>query len=413
MHSYSSSTTQKTPNQCTLNSCHFQTAKLSGLACHLELDHAISINYELLVFKSEIEFKQWKRFLEENTKSKYVQKCGQFENSSGLSVTRYYCNRSGYFTSNSTGARFSKSQGTSKINTYCTSTITVISSQTGLHVNYISTHVGHEAELCHLRLSSPEKGIIRGKLREGVSETIIHQQIVTNICASPKRIDLASMQDIRNQATKVCNKPWKRHPLDMLSLARWVNEELAKESDSQVIAFKLVGRSCTIFGIPLAETAFFLVLQSPTQSALLQKFGNNRPLLIDSTHNTNIAGYKLIVMMVIDLHNEGIPVAFCIAQQDNTEIVALFYRAVKSKSGNITPSALMSDDAPQFYNALIIEWNCTPAKLLCIWHVWRAWNRHTNTILEKGLRDLVKRRLRNIQAIHDLSIFQVKYLKII
>ncbi len=120
-----------------------------------------------------------------------------------------------------------------------------------------------------------------------------------------------------------------------------------------------------------------------------------------------MASYNLIVMMVIDFHNEGVPIAFCLSPQDNTETLCLFFRAVKIRSGMICPSALMSDDAPQFYNALLAEWECRPRKLLCIWHVWRAWNRHFNSILDKGGRELVKRQLRHVQSIQDPALFEV------
>ena len=66
-----------------------------------------------------LDFKTWKEDFEKKTNSWYVQASGKKELLE-CGKTYYYCNRSGTFTSRSTGVRHLKTQGTSKINSYCT-----------------------------------------------------------------------------------------------------------------------------------------------------------------------------------------------------------------------------------------------------------------------------------------------------
>ncbi len=133
-------------------------------------------------------------------------------------------------------------------------------------------------------------------------------------------------------------------------------------------------------------------------------------MLVDSTHSTNKATYKLITLMVLDQHGEGVPIAFCISKHDSSPTLIVFYSAIKMRCGEIHPSCIMSDDAPQFYTSFLAVFSTRPTKLLCIWHVWRAWNRHANSIQEKVIRESVKRNLRNTQARSDIAVFDVNFL---
>ena len=274
-------------------------------------------------------------------------------------------------------------------------------------VSYISTHSAHESEIQHIPLSTPEKAIVRKKLTDGVPSQRIHQEIVSNIGPELNRVDLLTMQDIRNQSNKIDSRPWKLHPIDMISVHRWVSAENEKGNESSVLAFKPIGRKSVLYGEELNTQDFLLCIQTPSQKSLLDKLGEGRPLLMDSTHNTNIAAYKLIVIMVIDHHNEGVPVSFCIAKQESFRILQIFFSSLKQRCRSISPSCIMRDDAPQFYNAFISVFSAKARKLLCIWHVWRAWNRNSTSIEPKPLRDTIKRKLQNLQRLSDSTLFEV------
>ena len=97
----------------------------------------------------------------------------------GNSTVYYYCSRSGYFVSRSSNKRHLKSQGSAKINAYCTSAI-VYKKKMGyahsLEVEYCDTHYGHSSNLGHLRLHQTERQEIAGKLFEQLEGYFKHSK---------------------------------------------------------------------------------------------------------------------------------------------------------------------------------------------------------------------------------------------
>ncbi len=77
-----------------------------------------------------------------------------------------YCNRSGYYNSVGVGNRSMKSQGTSKINTYCTASMIVTKTGKQLCVEDCKTHHGHTR---HLRMAEKDRKDIAMKLHQGIS----------------------------------------------------------------------------------------------------------------------------------------------------------------------------------------------------------------------------------------------------
>jgi len=71
-----------------------------------------------------------------------------------------------------------------------------------------------------------------------------------------------------------------------------------------------------------------------------------------------------------------------------------FFKSVKERSGVIAPQHIMTDDAEQFYNAWISAFGGTPHKLLCTWHVDRAWRGHLLSIKDEKLSQTIYHNLR-------------------
>lgn len=84
----------------------------------------MSYFYEGRTFLIHTDFKVWKETLEKETNSWFVQGSGE-KKLSDSSKIYYYCNRSGTFTTKGAGKRQMKMQGTSKIASHCTASITV------------------------------------------------------------------------------------------------------------------------------------------------------------------------------------------------------------------------------------------------------------------------------------------------
>ena len=100
----------------------------------------------------------------------------------------------------------------------------------------------------------------------------------------------------------------------------------------------------------IEEKDFILVIQTPLQAAMLKEFGNNI-ILIDSTHGTTGYDFQLITIVVVDELGEGYPTAWCLSNREDQIVLTHFLTSLHSKSGTISPSWFMSDDADQFYGA--------------------------------------------------------------
>lgn len=72
---------------------------------------------------------------------------------------------------NEKGKRILKSQGSKKLNRYCTSQIIVDNYKSGkCEVKYHKTHYGHGIDIEHLKIPKSEKDIIASKLIMGVTK---------------------------------------------------------------------------------------------------------------------------------------------------------------------------------------------------------------------------------------------------
>ena len=56
----------------------------------------------------------------------------------------------------------------------------------------------------------------------------------------------------------------------------------------------------------------------------------------------------------------------------------------------------MSDLAEQFYTAMVAIFGGNPRKLMCAWHVDRAWRENLNALEDKELQATVYHNLRGI-----------------
>ena len=115
------------------------------------------------------DFTVWKENFEKQTNSCFVQGSGKKRLLDSTKIY-YYCNRSGYFQSKGTGQRHIKTQGTSKINSYCTASLTVIRDKFNkcIKVQVHKTHYGHQQSLGHLRLLHSDRISVAGQLAQGV-----------------------------------------------------------------------------------------------------------------------------------------------------------------------------------------------------------------------------------------------------
>lgn len=61
----------------------------------------------------------------------------------------------------------------------------------------------------------------------------------------------------------------------------------------------------------------------------LAEYGHGGPVILDFTHGTNKYAFNLLVVVVVDDDNEGVPVAFALTSRQTTESVAVVMQAVR------------------------------------------------------------------------------------
>lgn len=289
-----------------------------------------------------VDFREWKEHIEMNTNSWYVQTSGR-KDLLDCGKTYYYCNRSGHFQSRSTGKRHLKTQGLSKINSYCTAAITVSREKVSgfIEVKVCSTHYGHKIALGHLRLQETDKTAIAGQLAQGVGFQHILDNIRDNLGKDFKRIHLLTRKDVTNIERTYGLQGAQRHKDDATSVGIWV-QEMKGTDCNPVIIYKPQGvrqpESCD----NLSDKDFVIGIQTPLQADIMKRLSNGRIVCVDGTHGTNGYGFTLITVIVVDEYGEGFPVAWCNSNRRSVTTYKLF-NALRRRVGDIHPAWFMSD----------------------------------------------------------------------
>ncbi|GFQ76802.1 c2H2-type domain-containing protein, partial [Trichonephila clavata] len=92
-------------------------------------------------------------------------------------------------------------------------------------VQYFPKHTNHENQLDHLRLSESDRAAVAGRLKEGVSEKKILQDIREEITVDSGRKMLIEKKDIHNIKRDFnINGYIKRHEVDAVSVKLWTHE---------------------------------------------------------------------------------------------------------------------------------------------------------------------------------------------
>ena len=118
-----------------------------------------------------------------------------------------------------------------------------------------------------------------------------------------------------------------------------------------------------------------LVIQTPIQADMFLNCANQSAVCVDATHGTNAYDFQLISIVVVDELGEGFPVGWCFLNKEDQATLGNFFTTIKANSGLVDPKWFKRDDAQQYYSAWVKCFSSTPQKLLCSWHVDRAWRK--------------------------------------
>ena len=333
-----------------------------------------------------------------------------------MKVEYYYCNRSGVYKSESNGLRSLKTQGSSKMNAYCTAGFHVSFLESSkVKITYMKTHYGHSCSLGYLPIPKDIRQQIAVDLVQGISFDKILDNIRDNIGSLIDRSHLVTRKDLYNIEKCFGLRKIERHK-EAMSVHLWVHECVSNEKHCLILLYKPQGQVLAEIATNqgLGEYDFALVIQTPLQSEMLMSCGHNKIVCVDATHGTNGYNFLLITVLVMDEFGEGFPVAWCYSNREDSVILNNFFQHIKNKVGNVHPEWFMSDDASQYYKCWSQVFKRQPKRLLCICHVDRAWRNAISRINEQELQISVYHTLRviveeqNTETFHTLMDGAIK-----
>ena len=176
-----------------------------------------------------------------------------------------------------------------------------------------------------------------------------------NFLSEATRATFITRQDARNIVRTMDNALKHRHENDAISVDRLVSE-LQKE-DNVIVSYKPQGKTNEAFP-QLREESFMLVIMTRYQSEMFKKH-SGRSVCIDSTHNTNPYGFKLVTIVVPDEYKNGkiytfvlaykislagIAVAWAIVDREDVHTLEAVFRSVREHVPEASVNTLMTDD---------------------------------------------------------------------
>ena len=171
---------------------------MKSLIDHMNSTHNKNATIAILPFENLHSFLVWKKSIEAETNSLYVQNCST-QTSGTTKRWYYYCSRSGVYKAKGEGSRNLKLQGSNKIGFACTAHIKVVQNTfTGkVNVEHCETHT-HPTQLGHLPLPEETRVLVAQKLKDGVTIDSILDTLRDSVGDTLTRRDLICKQDIRN-----------------------------------------------------------------------------------------------------------------------------------------------------------------------------------------------------------------------
>jgi hypothetical protein len=134
-------------------------------------------------------------------------------------------------------------------------------------------------------------------------------------------------------------------------------------------------------------------------------------ICMDGTHGTNKNRLELTIVLVKDDKNCGFPVAFLVSNRLNQQMQEIFLGTLKNHiSAELTPTYLMTDDDPKYFNAWVNVMGNKPRRLLCTWHVIKNWNVQGRAkIKDIEMKKKMKREMKRIFNEIDENRFHILY----
>ncbi|KAF6203325.1 hypothetical protein GE061_003743 [Apolygus lucorum] len=353
--------------------CGHSPKKLPELLKHFSDVHDFSMREEAHDFVCTADFLKWKQEVERVTKSLFVKVRG----TTHLKCVRgkkdiFVCHRSGKCRGKiSNRIRHQKSQGSQKLNAFCPARMKVVVTEGDrVFLNFLPTHVGHDCDAAHLRLSQSEREMLAKKMDSKRPMDDILQEIKN----SPEplgRLKLLTKQDLYNVS---------RDPGVLTSvysggeISEWANDP---ERNSSVLIFKPHGSA--LEGVPeLENDDFILCLLNEKQKTL---FCESDCVSFDSFEASSPSEYNLFYVACI-IGETASPCALLITNRQDSTVLELFLRTVISSTGVISPRVVFHERESLLFNAWKRSFNHPSEELFGSWQVEHEWRKVSSQLVK-------------------------------
>ncbi|KAF8774307.1 hypothetical protein HNY73_016872 [Argiope bruennichi] len=387
--------------------CRNNFPNYESIRNHITRVHNVKCDLEEHRFPTEKDFFEWKYKVEEEKKCLYVRHSAPRIAANKESVYYYICHRSGHHKSRSTGKRPSKLES-NKIDAHCPSTMMVKVSKKRVYVLFCPIHYGHEATVGRERRhpkdpSSSDKKAKDDKINEG-SKSSLQKTLdgVQHGTEESEHLQALIKKDVQNIKKDFAARSSEENHENEIASIRWWVQSVSQLEDNPIIFYKDQG-AADMTGF-LSDEDFCLIIMTKFQLKMLTDFCNPK-ICIDTVHGANANDYYLTTMLTVDEFDVGCPVAFCICNRTNIEVINFFFNYIRSKAGVISTTVFMSDDAPEFYNAWEVVMGASQYQLLCPWLVDRNWRKNLSKINPRIKKITVYKTLRVLLQEPNLESF--------
>lgn len=216
------------------------------------------------------------------------------------------------------------------------------------------------------RISDELRQRIMSMLYIGISMDNIMQNHIEEVekhGGPSNRDDLLTRNDVRNMERVIRQSTYELDANDISSTRTWVQRH-------QKYVFFYQDFS--------VNEPFVLGIQTEWQLQQMIRFGHNSYIAADSTFGTSKLKYPLYSLLVFDVHQNALPVAWIITPTFASHTVHKWMGAlsdrVHTKDPKWKPYAFMIDDAATDISIIRDIFQCRI--LLCLWRIRRAWMRN-------------------------------------
>ncbi|XP_031274605.1 uncharacterized protein LOC116133077 isoform X2 [Pistacia vera] len=216
------------------------------------------------------------------------------------------------------------------------------------------------------RISEDLRQKVMSMLYVGISlDTVIqhHMELVQGHGGPHNRDDFLTRNDVRNMERVIRNTSHELHADDLCSVRMWVQRHQ---------------KNVFFFQDYSVSEPFILGIQTDWQLQQMLHYGNNGLIASHSTFGLKKLKYPLSTLVIFDLSQNAIPVAWIITSsfvgQYIHKWIGPLAERIRTKDPRWRLNAFLVDD-PSFDISTIRE-NFQCRVLLCIWHVRHAWIRN-------------------------------------